>query len=470
MKPQDSVQRIKAATIIFERSNGDILLCERSKDVNFFPGFYVFPGGKIDESLDDSWVGDEKIVVDTIIREIYEEVGLIGSSTRIVPTSERSSKGFDELRNHSKIEGYDKEITFIGRRETPPFRQKIFDTAYFICNSDFVDHQKPEPDNYEIVSLQWIQPSEAILQWETGDLKLPPPTLHVLRLMATKRKNFETISLIETGLPIGIQTKVEFSPGISVVPIESNTIPPFFNTNLVVVESDGHCLIVDPGANEISKEHLKQLLLFLHSEPKIFITHSHNDHWDGLDVVENVYPNAVVYGHEKTLSRITTSLKKKALFNEPIMVGERKLDAIYTPGHTDDHMSLYDLSTRTIIAGDHVVGWGSAVLSPSNGDMKSYLETCDRLIELEAKLIISAHGAPNFNPVKLLKTYISHRLERENSILAAIENNHHSLDAIVKEVYQDVPEAMWEFAKSNIILHVRKLVNENRTNVKFTFL
>ncbi|MHA2100672.1 MAG: MBL fold metallo-hydrolase [Candidatus Kariarchaeaceae archaeon] len=464
------IQQIKAATIILERTNGDVLLCERSKKVNFFPGFFVFPGGKIDDSLDDNWVGDEDEVVGTVIRELYEEVGILGSSNRTIPSKDRSYEDFEELKNHSKVQGYGKELTFIGRKITPPFRKRIFDTAYFICSKEFVDYQEPEPDGEELVSLQWIQPKDAVSKWENGELKLPPPTLHILRIMANNRDNLETLCLVETALPIGLQTKVEFTPGISAIPITSSTIPPFINTNLVIVESGKKCLIVDPGANQSSKDHLRHLLLALPSTPKVFITHSHTDHWEGLDVVNQVYPNAIVFGHADMLDRINTSLDTQAVYNESIMVGERELTAIHTPGHTDAHMSLFDKATETIIAGDHVVGWGSAVLSPNNGDMKQYFETCEKLIELEPKLIIPAHGPPNFNPIKLLKNYISHRLEREAAILSAIESGSHSLDDIVKVVYQDVPQAMWEFAKSNIILHVRKLVDENKTNVNFSFL
>lgn len=470
MSQYTKIQEVKAATLILERSNGDVLLCERSKNVNFFPGFFVFPGGKIDEQLPEDWIGTETEVVQTIIREIYEEVGIVGSSSRIVPASERNNEDFEELRSHSKIEKYDKEITFIGRKITPPFRKRVFDTAYYICNKDFVDDQDPEPDGHEIVSVTWIQPKLAVEQWEKGELRLPPPTLHILRIMANNRENLEMLTLVETELPIGLQTKVEFTLGISAIPITSNTIPPFLNTNLVVVESEGNCLIVDPGANHSSKDHLKQLLLSLPSIPKIFITHSHNDHWEGLDIVEEIYPNAIVYGHEKMFARINTNLKTKQIYNEIIMVGNRELQAIYAPGHTDGHMVLFDNLTRTLIAGDHIVGWGSAVLSPSNGNMINYFDTCHNLIDLNPKIAIPAHGPPNFNPTKLLKTYIAHRLERESAILSAIENNNHTLDEIVKVVYQDVPEEMWEFAKSNILLHIRKLIAEKKTKVKFNFV
>lgn len=51
---------------------------------------------------------------------------------------------------------------------------------------------------------------------------------------------------------------------------------------------------------------------------------------------------------------------------------------------------------------------------------------------------------------------------RENAILAAVNAGHVSLDAIVQQVYKDVPQAMWEVAKSNIKLHLRKLQQEGK--------
>ena len=53
MSEYTKIQEVKAATLILERSNGDVLLCERSTELSFFPGFFVFPGGKIDDHLPD---------------------------------------------------------------------------------------------------------------------------------------------------------------------------------------------------------------------------------------------------------------------------------------------------------------------------------------------------------------------------------------------------------------------------------
>ena len=105
---------------------------------------------------------------------------------------------------------------------------------------------------------------------------------------------------------------------------------------------------------------------------------------------------------------------------------------------------------------------GSAVLSPTTGDMTDYLKTTEMLLALNSRIILPAHGPPVFKPEKLLKYYVKHRLEREENIRKAVEAGNLTLNDIVKTVYVDVPEQMWEYAKANIRLHLRKLRTENQ--------
>jgi glyoxylase-like metal-dependent hydrolase (beta-lactamase superfamily II) len=65
-----------------------------------------------------------------------------------------------------------------------------------------------------------------------------------------------------------------------------------------------------------------------------------------------------------------------------------------------------------LIAGDHVVGFGSAVLDPVCGDMSDYISSCNKLIQLNANIIFPAHGPPNYDPNGLLRNYIAHRTKR----------------------------------------------------------
>lgn len=56
------------------------------------------------------------------------------------------------------------------------------------------------------------------------------------------------------------------------------------------------------------------------------------------------------------------------------------ISLIFTPGHTDGHLVVFEPSTRTLLAGDHVVGVGSAVLDPECGDMAQYLQSTRHVI------------------------------------------------------------------------------------------
>lgn len=56
-----------------------------------------------------------------------------------------------------------------------------------------------------------------------------------------------------------------------------------------------------------------------------------------------MFPDAILFGHRTELDRISTSLTKHPLTsNHTIQVGNRKIEAIMAPGHTDSHMALWE--------------------------------------------------------------------------------------------------------------------------------
>lgn len=64
--------------------------------------------------------------------------------------------------------------------------------------------------------------------------------------------------------------------------------------------------------------------------------------------------------------------------------------------------------------------------------------------------------------------YIDHRKEREAEILRIINDGVTSIDDMLRLCYQDTPLDMLSFAKRNLILHINKLIIENK--VKETIL
>ncbi|TYI36940.1 hypothetical protein ES332_A03G176900v1 [Gossypium tomentosum] len=177
----------------------------------------------------------------------------------------------------------------------------------------------------------------------------------------------------------------EYPPGVVILPMQSKTRKPFLTTNLVIFApkqvsdtvgdcsfvAHGDALIVDPGCRHEYHEELKQIVACLPEKLIVFVTHHHLDHVEGLSIIQKCNPNATLLAHENTMRRIGKgdwSLGYTSVSGEEdILVGGHRLTVIFAPGHTDSHMALLDVSTNSLIVGDHCVGQGSAALDITSG-------------------------------------------------------------------------------------------------------
>lgn len=66
------------------------------------------------------------------------------------------------------------------------------------------------------------------------------------------------------------------------------------------------------------------------------------------------------------------------------------------------------------------------------------------------------------DPIAKIDEYVSHRLEREQQIVAAIAAGNRTPEAIVARVYTDVPEKLHALAARSVIAHLEKLRDEGR--------
>ena len=138
---------IKSASIILENTSGEILLCLRNKSLKAFPDLWVFPGGKIKEELSDDWEGNEMEVVDTAIREMYEEIGILpGTHFTITPEKRNRNWLMYDYEDKDRKHFLDK-LEFIGRKRTPNFLKVSFDTAYFHIMDSLIDDIDPVADD-----------------------------------------------------------------------------------------------------------------------------------------------------------------------------------------------------------------------------------------------------------------------------------------------------------------------------------
>ncbi|CAM0879043.1 unnamed protein product [Alopecurus aequalis] len=265
----------------------------------------------------------------------------------------------------------------------------------------------------------------------------------------------------------------EYPPGLTLVPMKSRTLSPFRTTNLVVVQANGgacgskrsdffacgDALLVDPGCCTQVHTELADLVNSLPKKLIVLVTHHHNDHIDGLSVVQRCNPDAVLLTHQNTMNRI----------------GKGNWSSGYTAvtgGESiciDGHMGVLHVNTNALIVGDHCVGHGSATLdSRAGGNMKDYFQTTYKFLDMSPHVLVPMHGRINLWPKHMLCGYLRNRMAREASILQSIENGAQTLFDIVSRVYADVNRKLWIPASFNVRLHVEHLNYQHKLPKDFS--
>jgi glyoxylase-like metal-dependent hydrolase (beta-lactamase superfamily II) len=140
-----------------------------------------------------------------------------------------------------------------------------------------------------------------------------------------------------------------------------------------------------------------------------------------------------------------------------------RLRAMWTPGHARGHLSFYEERTGTLLTGDCVVGFGTVVIAPPEGNMNDYLASLRRFLELpRLTALMPGHGTVIADARGKINDYIAHRHEREAQIISAMQTGARTAQQIVKSVYTDVPEAMHQLAEMSVLAHLEKLEGEGR--------
>ena len=123
------------------------------------------------------------------------------------------------------------------------------------------------------------------------------------------------------------------------------------------------------------------------------------------------------------------------------LCGGTELSVFHTPGHAPGHLVLFCEGSQTLIAGDMVAGIGTILIDPDDdGCMLTYLNSLEKLIQLNPSCLLPSHGPPIGGAVHRLSAYIEHRLSREELIVDAIKESDGTLVDIVNRAYRDVSE------------------------------
>src|SRR5579872_2826574 len=90
-----------------------------------------------------------------------------------------------------------------------------------------------------------------------------------------------------------------------------------------------------------------------------------------------------------------------------------RLIVIETPGHSPDHLGFWLEGAKVLFSGDTILGRGTSLVAPPEGDMQLYMRTLDTLRRLSPLLIAPGHGPIVRDPLTTIDQYIDHRRARE---------------------------------------------------------
>lgn len=490
-----------AGAIILLRPNTDtqnpeVFWVKRSTKLAFLGGYRAFPGGQR-ESLDDelrvSNCSDPEraAMISCGARELFEEVGVllargaetltVGQLASLFDDLESGRMTWPQLLEHYGLRLDADDFIFVGRWVTPPFAPRRFDTWFFLAHCPPKQEPRVTADS-ELESGEWINAREAYAKWQSSELIVVPPVLHGMRTLAAGLDD----DLIGRFLSVPeahrqVTMRMEFHPNFICFPVRTPTKPPATHTNCYLIYSSEEILIVDPGSPyEDEQAALAKCLDDLIAEGRtpreIVLTHVHPDHVAGVNALnahlEQRHNGSVpVAAHRLTaesskgqfpVDRFIEDNDQIALAGEPSIT----LQALYTPGHARGHLCLYDERTGALLSGDNVVGFGSVLIDPVDGNMRDYLASLARMRALpKLSVLFGGHGPPVANPYEKIDGYIAHRLERERMILDAVREGASTPKEIVARAYTDVSPKAHLMAERAVLAHLEKLLADGLIRV-----
>jgi glyoxylase-like metal-dependent hydrolase (beta-lactamase superfamily II)/8-oxo-dGTP pyrophosphatase MutT (NUDIX family) len=455
------------------------------------------------------------------IRECFEESGILLAETEDgrAPDAARAAAlaqyrtplhggelAFHEFLEQERLVLRGSALAYFGHWITAPGRARRFDTRFFLALAP--PDQPGVHDGTELIDSLWLRPAEALERESSGAMQLvfaTRNTLADLQRFARAQEAFEHAreTEVETNRACWArgadgaaalfrrrdpqyfeihwsdpeetgQTTIALTPGVPkrldafvtriTAPNPGAMTGPGTNTYLIGGED---IAVIDPGP--AIESHIAAVLAAGAGRIRwVLCTHTHVDHSPAAQAIKAATGAALLGQPAPPLPTQDSSFVPDRVIGhgERLAISGLSLRALHTPGHASNHLCYLLEDTRMLFTGDHVMQGSTVVINPPDGDMRAYLDSLELLLGQDIVILAPGHGYLIGEPHREARRLIGHRLAREQKVVQALRRMHApTLEELVVEVYDDVPQRMHGVALRSLAAHLDKLVAEGRARV-----
>ncbi|MCA0316848.1 MAG: MBL fold metallo-hydrolase [Proteobacteria bacterium] len=254
-----------------------------------------------------------------------------------------------------------------------------------------------------------------------------------------------------------------------------NPGPFTFKGTVTYIIGTGRVAIVDPGPDNAA--HIAAVLEAVKGETveAILVTHTHRDHSPATPAIKAA-TGAPVYAEGPHRAARALNLGETnaldasgdrdfvpdvALRDGEVVSGTGwTVEAVFTPGHTANHMAFALAEENTLLSGDHVMAWSTSIVAPPDGSMGDYMASLDKLRARSETIFWPGHGGPVREPAKFMRALAHHRRLREAAILRRIGLGDRQIPDIVTAIYEGIDPRLKGAAGLSVFAHLEDLVTK----------
>ncbi len=429
--------------------NDEIFVVKRQSYLSAFPGYYAFPGGKIDQEDEQSGANLatelDPVHVNALCRELLEEL----------------SFDINEANKLNVLQGF----VHFGTATTPVTEV----VRYAVHHYKILLKAKPvfTLDCNELESGEWVKFADFYQRYLCGEVLLVTPMLRSIIALA---QNPSTPHLSDFSDDPDSRA-LDFYPflhDIYYAAIPSNTLPPAYATNaLLMGDKDNRKVLVDPSPKSVAVLTELNEVLNSHHIDAILLSHHHGDHHQfSMDIARGqdipiLCTELTVQHLHQTLGAAYTEGVAIELINEGTVITRWKGNAIRVyalPGHDEGMVGLAPDNMAWFFVADLAQSYGSIFIPEDEGNLSHYMQSLQRVIDLNPAVVLPSHGIAE-GGVHMLQRTLDHRMDRENQIRALLKDGVRE-EQLYNWIYPALAPKLKPLAMQSLKQHLTKLAAE----------